>query len=212
MALAFPSLDNLIATQEGFGKPGTIATNQHNPGNLIDNSWTASQPGYVGPGLQGIAVFSNDTSGFAAEDANVSGFAGRGATLSDLTAAWAPAGIPGNDPAAYASNLASGLGVSTDTPVSKLAGVTAPASGGSSLNPLSALDKAAMALDQYFGTGYPGEPQGADIAGAAGQAFSFGRIAAFVLGLICIAGAIFLFKPEASISVAKGAAGAAVLA
>lgn len=148
MPLSYPSLDNAIATLEGYGKPGTIATDQNNPGNLIWDSWTANQPGAIGSGLKGIAIFSDANSGFAAEDANVGHIASSGATLVDLANVWAPASVPGNDPVAYAASLSKALGVPDSTPVSQVKGVVS----GQVATPSTIPRKIAQAVvDSVFG-------------------------------------------------------------
>jgi hypothetical protein len=89
----------------------------NNPGNLIDNSWTRTLPGYVGP-HGGFASFDSPADGVAAMAQNLSSYARQGvSTLAGLTSKWAPAGDGANDPAAYAATLAHGLGVDPNAPI-----------------------------------------------------------------------------------------------
>lgn len=96
-----------IQQQEGF-YPGSRAYTNNNPGNLM----YAGQPGAIGVDPQGFAIFPDYATGFQALVNQVNLDASRGLTISQFTAKYAPAGIPGNDPAVYAKNLAAALGLS----------------------------------------------------------------------------------------------------
>ena len=179
--LAFPSLDAAIAKIEGYGTPGTIATNQNNPGNLISGPFSA---GYGGTPTVGNsqATFPTFAQGLAAEDALIQHYANNGATLQDMMTAWAPGSIPGNNPTSYAQSVAA-------------------ATGGSPGAPLTAWQQAqANILGLLLGNNGTG-PVGAVASGATAASsrtiwgLLISRVAAFILGFICIAGAIFLFKP-----------------
>src|SRR5574337_481095 len=178
-ALSFPALDNAIAQFEGFGKSGTIATLQNNPGDLAYGNF-ASQHGAVGPGINNIAVFPSAATGTAAEDALVSEYANQGATIQDLISKWAPPNAPGNTPQStqnYINFVTGQLGVSADTPVSST-GANSPAPGAGSSGPTASSITSSISnvLNPFSG-------------------FSPGRLGAFILGLILIAGGIYLFKP-----------------
>lgn len=202
-SLQYPTLDAAIAQAEGFNTPGTIAANQHNPGNLVYNDYTKSL-GATGAGSKGIAIFPDDQTGLSAEDSLVSTYAAKGLTIDQLSENWAPATAPGNDantPSTWASNVASYLGVSGSTPTQALAGQSqGPGVTG------KIKDLASGVLQNAF-------PSGADIGKLAGAAnstiatlfgISISQFGAFVLGLIIIAGAIFLFKPVQNIAVKAG--------
>lgn len=54
-------LANAIAHAEGFGRPNTIPTRAHNPGDLV-----LGDRGYGVLGAEGITVFKDDAAGWAA--------------------------------------------------------------------------------------------------------------------------------------------------
>lgn len=89
----------------------------NNPGNLIDNAWTRSLPGYAGPSGR-FASFSTPEAGVSALEANLGSYGKQGiGTLTDLTNKWAPKGDGSNNPTAYAASLAKGLGVGANDPI-----------------------------------------------------------------------------------------------
>jgi hypothetical protein len=119
---AMQQLAQAIQTQEGY-YPGSIAYTDNNPGNLM----YAGQPGATqGPG--GFAVFDTYADGQQALYNQLNLYAtgacascnGQPLTLAQMTAIYAPAGSGGNDPTAYANNLASSLGVSTTDSLSDI--------------------------------------------------------------------------------------------
>lgn len=190
MPLQYPSLDSAIGTAEGFGKPGTIPTLANNPGDIIAGSFATSH-GAIGAitaaGGQQIAVFPSSDSGMAAADALVANNY-NGGSLSDLARGWLGASADQSDVDNYSNTLSKALGVPASTPVTSLAGGGSPSTTG----------VAAPTI--------PGKIQSAidSVKAAAGSATSFalfgpgvswGRAAGFILGLIVLAGAIFLFKP-----------------
>jgi hypothetical protein len=59
------TLQQAIARQEGFGKPGTRATMNNNPGNIIWGEFAKSH-GSAGGDDAGYAVFPSQDAGFAA--------------------------------------------------------------------------------------------------------------------------------------------------
>lgn len=179
MGLQFPSLDSAIADFEGFNTPGTIAQRQNNPGDLGWGQF-AIEHGATGLGDKGIAVFPDAQTGTAAEDALVNYYAGQGASIQDLISAWAPPTAPGNSPEAtqnYIDYVTKKLGVSPSTPVSSL-------SGGSSQNASIGGDFLKSLIPGGMGL-VPG--------------FSWGRIAAFLLGLLTIGAGLYLLKPVQNI-------------
>lgn len=226
MALNFPSLDAAIAEVEGFGKPGTPATLQNNPGNLIYNDTTKAW-GATGSGIGGFAIFPDVATGQAAEDKNVSYYANKGYTLSDLFAAWAPASQAGNDPISYANTVAKSLGVDPSTKISDVGGIMNPDTGGaqtvSPTSPTTLTPGGQTTAASNSGGGSSssagGFAQNVSNALFGNQtdgvvaAFSYSRVGTFLLGLIALAGAVYLFKPvnEAVNTVASKAIKAAAV-
>jgi hypothetical protein len=145
--------------------------------------------GATGAGTNGVAIFPDAATGANAEDALVSNFANQGMNLQELISQWAPPTAPGNSPQAtqnYTNYVANQLGVSPTTPVSTLGTGTA---ANASSNPLSSL------LDtESAGFGALGS-----MLGLGSFSISWGRIAAFLIGLILIAGGLFLLKPTQEI-------------
>jgi len=183
-SLQFPNLDAAIAKFEGFGDPNSLAARNNNPGNLIPGAFSTSH-GATGSN-SGFAVFPDLATGLSAEDSLVASYANKGATISDLINAWAPPTAPGNSPQAtqnYIDSVAQSLGVSSDTPVSTLKG--AP---GDSTSTASTL---AQTLQSILGLGYGNAFPLMNQTGA----LSYSRIGAFLVGMILIAGGIYLFKP-----------------
>jgi hypothetical protein len=191
--LTFPGIDAAIAQFEGFGKAGSIATVNNNPGNLMYGTFAQQHgaTGYVLTPGGNIATFPDVGTGSAAEDALVNNYATKGATLNDLINAWAPPTAPGNSNAAtqnYAAYVANSLGVDPTTSVSSLAGVGGSTTPGT---PSSLASTILNSIQSFLSLGY-------------GNAFplmnqtgllTYSRIGAFLLGLILIAGGIYLFKP-----------------
>lgn len=80
------ALKQAIASQKGFGRPGTVATRLHNPGALL----FAEQPGAEPHPIEGrdgdvreYAEFSDDASGWRALEARIRKDAARGLTLQE---------------------------------------------------------------------------------------------------------------------------------
>jgi hypothetical protein len=111
---AVSTIASTIQTVEGY-YPGSIAYQNNNPGNLV----YAGQPGATA-GAGGFAVFDSYASGWAALENQVQLYASRGLTISQMMNIYAPASVPGNNPAAYASTIAGALGVSPDTSLADL--------------------------------------------------------------------------------------------
>lgn len=193
MALQFPTLDAAIASFEGFGTPGTLATVNNNPGNLIYNGYTQNL-GATGSN-QGFAVFPDSVTGANAEDNLVGYYAGQGDTIQQLINSWAPPTAPGNSTASttnYVNSVSQAVGGSPSTPVSSLAGAAPSSTTSSVAGFLSALSNPAGAVANSLGA-------------------SWSRIAAFVLGLIFIAAGLYLFKPVQQV-INNGVKGASIAA
>lgn len=191
-ALSYSGIDAAIATFEGYGQAGTIATNQNNPGNLVYNSTTASL-GATGAGTNGIAIFPNETTGFEAENAVVANYANNGATIQSLIESWAPPSAGNPNDANYINYVASQTGASASTPVSSLQGINASSAPSSWSQTLQNIFTGLLpAYGQGFGqTAVNSQNSGSNWW----NSLSFGNIGGFLLGLILIAGALFLFKP-----------------
>lgn len=100
-----------IQQVEGY-YPGTPAYTNNNPGNLI----------YVGQsgataGAGGFAAFPSYDAGYQALLNQIQSYANQGLTIQQMMNKYAPAGDGSNNPTAYANQIASALGVPTDTTV-----------------------------------------------------------------------------------------------
>lgn len=207
---AYSAIDQTIAQFEGFGKPGTLATVNKNPGNIIAGDF-ATAHGATGSNA-GFAVFPDVATGNAAQDDLVSKYINNGASLSDLISAWSPANAPGNSPSStqnYINFAAGKLNVDPSQPLNSLPNLptlgqpNAPAQSAASSNPAAATSSTGqkyncslLSSDYWMHGGaadYKSQCNSTNAATAA-SAFSFGRIGAFILGLIFIAGGIYLFK------------------
>lgn len=194
-SLQFPSLDNAMSAFEGFGTPGTIATRQNNPGNLQYGDFAIAH-GATGVGTNGIANFPDPATGFQAQDALVSMYASQGLSLQEMLQKYAPPNAPGNTPATtsnYVNYVSNATGVAPNAPLSSAAGTGAG-------QPMSQWDVAKNAI--LTGLGPIGALAGKTPNSTGGTSlldltsgFSWGRAGAFFLGLIMIAGGIYLFKP-----------------
>lgn len=197
----FPSLDQAIGQFEGFGTPGTIATRQNNPGNLIYGPF-AQNMGATGAGTNNIAIFPNSSTGFSAMDQLIQQYAGKGYNIQQLIGAWAPPNAPGNSPQStqnYTNFVAQQAGATPQTPLSGLAqGQSILSNAGKLLKGIAG----GIAGSTGGGTGAINAGMAGGISGATGaqvepkgqSSFSFSRLAAIVVGLIAIAGSIYLFK------------------
>jgi hypothetical protein len=111
------TLPEAIARQEGFGKPNTRATRNHNPGNLNYGA-TARLWDAVGPDDKGYAVFKRDEDGWKALRYLLQSPAYRGRTLHQALEKYAPpTGDPRglNDLKAYVKNVCDWTGMQPET-------------------------------------------------------------------------------------------------
>lgn len=192
LGAGFSSLADAMAQFEGYGTPGTIATRQNNPGNLAYGDF-AKQFGATGPGAQNIAVFPNTQAGSNAMDALIQHYASQGYNLGQLIGSWAPPNAPGNTPQStqnYTNFVAQQTGANPSTPVSQITGQSQQPSSTCAWYDLPCMWR------------YTTSPKG--VSTLAGKAvginiggLSLSRIISIVLGLILIAGSIYLFKPTA---------------
>lgn len=189
-SLAFPSLDSAITKFENVG--GDYGATLNNPGGLMyGGKYSAAA---TGQGPTGLAKFPTMDAGTQAMDALVQHYANAGYSLSDMINTWAPpsAGNPNN--ANYISQVSKQTGLDPNAPIA--------GAGGSQWNPLNWDWSSGLGAIQ---TGNQGAPVvRADAAPGTGV-FSFGRIGAFLLGLILIAGGVYLFKqPEINAAIKQG--------
>lgn len=208
--LSFPAIDQAIANFEGFGTPGTLAQRNNNPGNLMYGSFATSHGASGAVASPGgiLAVFPDATTGAAAEDALVSQYANQGYTIQGLINAWAPGTAPGNTPQStqnYVNNVASIVGVPASTPLSQVAGVS-PTTGQINLPGVTQGSSPSLLSSILSGiTGPSLTPGLPSLTGALG--FSWGRVGAFLIGIVAIIGALYLFKPTQEIIAAPVRAG-----
>lgn len=193
----FPSLDAAIGKFEGFGVPGTIATRNNNPGDIVAGAY-ATAHGATGSN-SGFATFPDVATGLAAQDALIGSYANRGATLDEMITAW-----NGNGPntGAYSTFVQNQAGVSGQNPVSSMGGITTTVNGMPATDPNAMgniLGGASLALGAL--SGIPGLGVASGVAGLAGAVagqgssavmggsffgISWSRIVAVVLGVACV--------------------------
>lgn len=184
-SLVYPGIDAAIAAFETGGSPTSAAAQANNPGAIQPGAF-ATRYGATGSmavaGGQSIAVFPNTAQGQAAEDALVQNYANQGDTIQQLIQNWSigPLGTPTQTTTNYINSVASAVGASPSTPVSQLAGV-----GGVS----GATSSIASGISNWFGS----------------TGITWGRIGAFLLGLIAVAGALFLLGKTEIVQTARAA-------
>lgn len=108
----------LIQKQEGFF-PGSRAWRNNNPGNLRPNGMMFA--GQTGVDPDGFAIFPDYQTGYNALITDLQTHFNRnpGQTLADFIHSYASSS-PADQQASYIAALASGLGVSADTPLSQI--------------------------------------------------------------------------------------------
>lgn len=184
------SLPIAIGTFEGFQVPGSLAQQNNNPGNLVYSPWESAYGGESN-GAGGFASFPDASSGYAALQARLSQLESQGASISDVVNAWAGPQYPGNTQASadnYTNFLAQQTGLDPNTPLSQALasqgsmsnfGFTSTPQSKSinssltSVNPIKQLENWIISNAERFSTG--------------------------IIGLIAIAGAIYLFKPTQTV-------------
>lgn len=192
------AIDRAIAQFEGFGSSNApTITNANNPGGLTPGTF-ATQYGAIGSTTtasgQPVAVFPNVATGNAAEDALIQKYIDSGASLNSLISAWAPSNAPGNTPQStqnYQAYAASQLGINPTLPLNSLNQSTTTIPSIPNIPP-NLQGQAQQSANQF----------NQSPAGSGGLAslqtwaqLSIARIGVFVLGLICVAGGLYLFKP-----------------
>jgi hypothetical protein len=119
------TLQQAIARQEGFGQRRTLATLNHNPGNIVYGTFAIMHGSTTS--IHGYALFPDDTSGWVALSALLHGTAYKDLTVEQAINKYCPPpdGSPltkGNQPDEYVKNVCSWLGVTPDTPIIGLLG------------------------------------------------------------------------------------------
>lgn len=241
-SVLFPNLDAALAQFEGFGIQGSVAQRQNNPGNIQSGSFACSFGGTCQPGsiakFPNVAAGLSAEDALVAQYAN-SG-ASIQDLINAWSPPNAPGNSP-QSTQNYTNFVASQLGVSPQTPLSSLLGTPDQSSTTSapvqfpfaSSNPGTTLPNtqptsqpfsitntlnqgfclllgqnsaACRAAANYAATGSPtGTP-------ATPGGSLWGRLGGFILGMILIVGAIFLFKPAQQLTVRAGRAGGKALA
>lgn len=117
---AWDQVAGLIQRQEGY-YPGSRSWRNNNPGNLRPNSMMFA--GQTGVDPNGFAVFPDYQTGYNALITDLQTHFNRnpGQTLADFIRSYASSS-PVDQQASYIAALASGLGVSPDTPLSQIQG------------------------------------------------------------------------------------------
>lgn len=116
-------LARAIARAEGFYVAGSLPARAHNPGDLIQ-PWRTDLPTM---GAEGITVFPSDADGWEALHRQLWLIASGQSrvysvdmTLQDMAERWAPGSVHGNNPSAWAANVALDLGVSASATLAEL--------------------------------------------------------------------------------------------
>lgn len=109
---SYTTLAAAITNLEGWFT-GSLSQRNNNPGNLM----YAGQPGAIGADANGLAIFASLADGQQALQNQISLDAGRGETIAEFAAKYAPAAA-GNNPTAYAAQLAAATGLSVNDPLS----------------------------------------------------------------------------------------------
>lgn len=151
-------LAQLIQQQEGYA-PGTASYTDNNPGNLV----YAGQPGATQCPGSSFACFDTYSDGLQAlynqlnlyAEGTCQACGGEPQTIASMTQIYAPAGQGNNNPTAYASFLASGMGVDPSTSLSDIfdGSVDASTSPGPTGVTVAGLDPTTIAIVGAVGLG-----------------------------------------------------------
>lgn len=132
-----------MADDLGTSTPRGLRNN--NPGNLEDNAWTRSLPGYVGSDGR-FAKFATPAAGMAALDANLASYGKKGInTPLSIASTWAPGSEKGNDPNSYGGAIARGLGIGPNDTID----MTDPKMRGIVARTISQVENGAGAVSPY---------------------------------------------------------------
>lgn len=111
-------LEQLMASEEGFGIAGAIPTTHNNPGDLTHAPGETHDPGKP----NGVGYFATPEDGWAALERQLQLFADRRLTLRAAIYAYAPPAS--NNTEAYLQFLCNGLGCTPDILVSEALKIT----------------------------------------------------------------------------------------
>ena len=176
-SLNFPNIDTAIATAEGYGHPNAIPTLANNPGDLA--------LGNLGNGTlgHGITIFPSPQAGIAALDNQVGRIANGssanyspGESIASIGQTYAGKGQQGTNWSSIVAKILGQTVTSALFPTMGAVGNTSNLAG--AINPNTNI---------VGGTSTIASP------------FNLGRVAAGIIGLICIAGGIFMLKSSQTI-------------
>lgn len=176
------SIAQAIARFEGGLTPGTIAYNNNNPGNLKYSYWE-TQYG-ASEGVNGFALFPSFGSGMDALNARVTELENSGDSIAQLIHTWAGSQYPGNSSQSesnYVNFVAQKTGLNATQPINQQT---------------SSWLHHALSFLNMFGA-LPGNSPIDKAKHFAENDVS--RMVTGIIGLICIAGAIYLFKPTQTV-------------
>lgn len=130
--------------------PNARGMKNNNPGNLEDNSWTQSLPGYTGTDGR-FAQFDTPQHGLSALDQNLQSYGAKGVnTPLTIAAKWAPGSEAGNDPTSYGSVIAKSLGVGLNDPID----MTDPGVRSKITSAITQVENGSAATAGSWGNGY----------------------------------------------------------
>ena len=141
----------------------------------------------------GLAVFNTPASGTAAEDALVQHYANAGYSLADMVNAWAPPGAGNPNNANYIASVSQATGLSPNSPVAQAAAQTPAAQSQSQCAWWDLLcQQTGVSATDVVQNSNAGAPIASASSKPGSASFSFGRIAAILLGLLLIFGGLIL--------------------
>jgi hypothetical protein len=106
-------LGRLIATEEGYGKPGAVPTRDDNPGDLRHSPHST----HLATAPDGIGIIDTPEDGWADLERQLELYADRGMTLQQAIFEFAPP--EENDSARYLAFICQGLGLPATTSVAE---------------------------------------------------------------------------------------------
>ena len=192
------TIPNISALEDAMAQFENVNPTYNNPGGIMFGPLAESYG--ATPAASGLAVFPDQASGLQAFEDALNSYINSGASVTSLVNAWAPPGPLNPNNANYINSVSSATGMDPNTPIMQAAGATPSSSQDGPLHgAATAIRNAAGKIVGWF------TPSGTNILGS--------QFITIALGLILIAGGIFLFKPAQQVIVgaAKKAAKAAEL-
>lgn len=179
-------LSTAIGQQETAGGTTGVGASLNNPGGLMYADWEAGYGATQGAG--GFARFPTLQQGTGAMSALIDRYVKGGASLSSLIGQWAPsnAGNANND--ARVAQLASATGLDPMQPVITQAAPAALSPGQIALGTYSAA--------QQLGITIPGT---ATVGGTGSASTLWGRVAALLVGLMCLGAGLLMLKQSRTV-------------